>query len=60
MQFEKARMLREVWAVRGNPACDHPTVDSVYYLAADIGDDACTICGKTGQRGTVQDSPGSR
>ena len=59
MQFEKARMVREVWTVRGNPPCDHPTVDRVYYLAADTGDDACTKCGKTGQRGTLQTSPGS-
>ena len=54
MQLENPRMLREIWTTRGSPACDHPLVDRVYYLAADTGDEACTTCSKTGYRGTVQ------
>lgn len=54
MQFEKAGKLRKIWTTMGSPACDHPMVDCVYYLTADTGDVACTTCGKTGYRGTVQ------
>ena len=60
MQLEKARMLREIWTARGSPACDHPGVDSVYYLAADTGDEACTTCGKTDQRSTLMVSHKAR
>ena len=60
MRLEKAKMLREVWTARGSPACDHPVADKVYYLAADTGDEACTTCGKTGYRGTVQALQGGR
>ena len=54
IQVEKARELRKVWAARGNPPCGHPRTDKVYYLGADMGDDACTTCGKTAQRGTLR------
>ena len=54
MQLENARMSRAGWTAKGSPACDHPMVDCVYYLTADTGDEACTTCGKTGYRGTVQ------
>ena len=28
-------------------------LDKAYYLGADMGDDACTTCGKTAQRGML-------
>jgi len=46
MQADKARDLREKWAAKGNPPCNHPELDKEYYLGADSGDQVCTICGK--------------
>ena len=46
MQANKARRLREQWAAKGNPPCDHPTLDKEYIEGFDTGDRVCTICGE--------------
>ena len=46
MQAEEASQLRDIWARKGNPPCDHPELDKEYYLGAQSGDYVCTTCGK--------------
>jgi hypothetical protein len=38
--------LRNQWEAKGNPPCDHPTVDKEYDLGGQTGDLACTVCGE--------------
>jgi hypothetical protein len=45
MQADKAERLREAWAKKGNPSCDHPRLDKEYILGGDTGDVVCTTCG---------------
>ena len=47
MQMKQAQQLRDVWAAKGNPQCDHPRLDKEYHLGADTGDVVCTKCGET-------------
>jgi hypothetical protein len=53
----EARQLRQAWAARGNPPCDHPAtakeISDVVSAAYgwDTGDDVCLVCGMDGPRG---------
>lgn len=48
MQTDDARQLREEWARKGNPPCDHPDLDKEHGLGTGTGDYVCTNCGQTG------------
>lgn len=50
MQNSEANRLQEEWERKGNPPCDHPTIDKEYYLGSATGDYVCTVCGKSGSR----------
>ena len=54
MQLAKVALLRKAWKAKGNPHCDHPSVDKEYDLGADTGDEVCTICGASAPRGTLR------
>jgi hypothetical protein len=47
MQSDRGNRLRKAWAEKGNPPCDHATLDKEYYLGADTEDLICTTCGET-------------
>ena len=59
MQLEKGRAIRDAWLAKGNPECDHPSVDKEYYRGADTGDEVCTRCGAAAPRGILQRSQGT-
>jgi hypothetical protein len=46
MKKQKVREVRQRWAAKGNPPCDHPDLDEL----AQTGDYVCTACGKIGER----------
>jgi len=45
MQEEEAAQLRDIWARKGNPPCDHSEIDKEYFKGSQ-GDYVCTACGK--------------
>jgi hypothetical protein len=45
VQMTAVAKLREAWAAKGNPPCDHPRVDKEYYLGSQTGDKVCLVCG---------------
>ena len=47
MQASDAAYLRQVWAAKGNPPCNHPATEKEYVLGSDTGDRVCTTCGET-------------
>lgn len=57
MQLAKFQQKVRAWAERGNPPCDHPSVDKEYFLGSDTGDEGCTVCGSTWPRGQRPSSP---
>lgn len=60
MQLSRAAELREDWAKKGNPPCDHPSIEKEYYQGAQTGDYVCTTCGETrwGRDGFRRDKAG--
>jgi hypothetical protein len=50
MQMAKANELREAWAAKGNPPCEHPSLDKEYHLGSDTGDVVCASCGECWSR----------
>ena len=49
--MQKIAKLREDWIAKGDPPCDHPKVDTEYYLGSQTGDEACMLCGRSWPRG---------
>lgn len=45
VQVSKVSDLLAAWEAKGNPPCDHPSIDREYYLGSHTGDDACLVCG---------------
>lgn len=48
MKVEEGMKLREEWAAKGSPPCDHPQLATEHesYIGARTGDKVCTTCGK--------------
>jgi len=46
MQMKKAEPLRKQWENKGNPPCDHLTLDKEYIKFSDTGDRVCITCGQ--------------
>lgn len=44
--MNEVKLLRESWAAKGSPACEHPQLVKEYYLGAQTGDKVCTTCGE--------------
>ena len=57
MQMDKAKKLREAW---GDKPCDHPSFSKEYMFGADTGDYVCMKCGKSFDRGEVEEIKKSR
>lgn len=34
------------WREKGSPPCEHPDLDSEFYLGSRTGDKVCTTCGE--------------
>jgi hypothetical protein len=47
MQTEEALRLRQNWAMKGNPPCNHNVLDNEYYWGKYTGSYVCTTCGKS-------------
>lgn len=48
ISIEHANRLREEWAAKGSPLCDHPKLlKEKEPLGRDTGDYTCNICGET-------------
>lgn len=45
MQMSKRVKLLEAWEKKGDPPCDHPSIDREYTGSSHTGDWVCTICG---------------
>jgi hypothetical protein len=46
VQMDEAKRLREKWAEKGSPPCDHPVLIKEYYLGAQTMDKICNMCGE--------------
>jgi hypothetical protein len=46
MQMSKAAELQKEWAAKGSPPCDHPRLESEFYLGTRTGDKICATCGE--------------
>jgi hypothetical protein len=46
VQADKAKRLRDDWAAKDSPPCDHPQLAKEYVLGAQTGDKVCTTCGE--------------
>jgi hypothetical protein len=53
MKKREVRELRQRWAAKGNPPCDHSDLDEL----AQTGDYVCTACGKIGDRAWAEERP---
>ena len=47
MWTDEALRLRQDWAMKGNPPCNHHVIDSEYYWGKYTGSFVCTTCGKS-------------
>ena len=54
MQMRKAAALRDAWARKGNPPCEHPDLDREYDLGSNTGDYVCTVCGAANRREVLE------
>ena len=45
MRPSKSEQLRKVWEAKGNPPCDHPSVDRELRGGYDTGNKVCLVCG---------------
>lgn len=43
--MEDAKRMRDDWAAKGSPPCDHPKLIKEYYLGMQTGDKVCNTCG---------------
>lgn len=46
IQMKELRRLRDAWAAKGDPPCDHQEVDKEYDLGGQTGDYGCAVCGE--------------